>query len=147
MTPDPNERGAGLSVTIKQDSRDGTWVVFHGSIERIREDMAEAMDIPNEGSLSDMIASATAKFKGEGNVARVLGGKPTAASSPNGGSSPSEGSGSREKGLEDIIREEIESAATTDALRAVWGKHSQHVPKGSANYDLFREKSKELSSK
>lgn len=136
---DPHEK-SGLSVTLKQDRKDGTWVVFHGSVSRIREDMAEALDIPNEGSLGDMIAVATAKFKGQGNVAAILGGKPVQGES-------SEPQQSSEDRTAEAIKAAIAAAKDMDALKDIWARYKEHVKQGSEVYDLFQAKTKEVQAK
>ncbi len=81
---DPHEQG-GISVTIKGDEpggkyndakKPGTWIVFHGSPARIKEQICEVFEIEaGERPLYDLINEATDMFKASATVSQSLGGR------------------------------------------------------------------------
>lgn len=82
---DPHEPG-GISVTIKGDEpggkyndakKPGTWIVFHGSPAKIREQIIEVFQIENgaDRPLYDLINEATDLFKASATVSQNLGGR------------------------------------------------------------------------
>jgi hypothetical protein len=82
---DPHEPG-GISVTIKGDEpggkyndakKPGTWIVFHGSPAKIREQIIEVFEIENgaDRPLYDLINEATDLFKASATVSQNLGGR------------------------------------------------------------------------
>lgn len=82
---DPHEPG-GISVTIKGDEpggkyndakKPGTWIVFHGSPAKIREQLCEVFEIENgaDRPLYDLINEATDLFKASATVSQNLGGR------------------------------------------------------------------------
>lgn len=81
---DPHEPG-GISVTIKGDEpggkyndpkKPGTWLVFHGSPAKIREQICEVFQIEaGDRPLYDLINEATDIFKSSATVSSGLGGR------------------------------------------------------------------------
>lgn len=73
---DPYERD-NISITMKQDGKDGTWIVFHGSPAKVREQVIEVFQLENEWEtpLFDLINAATRLYKSTGNISSQLGGR------------------------------------------------------------------------
>lgn len=72
----PHEPGR-ISVTLKQDGKDGTWLVFHGSAAEVRGQITDTFVMEDDGSapLYDLINEATRLYKASGNVTSALGGR------------------------------------------------------------------------
>lgn len=70
---------SGLSVTLKQESRDGMWMVFHGSPSNVRQDILETFglteDTYTDYVLHDLALEAQRLFRGMGNASSILGAK------------------------------------------------------------------------
>lgn len=67
-----------MSVTMKQDGREGTWIVFHGSPDRIREQIMVTFELEAsnwDAPLFDLINEATRIYKTAGMVTSTLGGR------------------------------------------------------------------------
>lgn len=85
----------GISVTIKGDEPGGkyndakspsTWIVFHGSIDSVKLQIARAFHISTDGlaerPLYDLVNEATDLFKAAANASRGLGARALPSSPP-----------------------------------------------------------------
>ena len=149
----PHEPGR-ISVTLKSDGRDGTWIVFHGNAGEIRRQLIATFDIEDaEGApLFDLINEATRIYKSTGNVSAGLGGRVVGKKSDGNAATGSawdkvaEGEKPEPEVDPNIARltAAIEAATTTDALRDLYARNAAHF----ANPDLlaaWQAKGKALS--
>lgn len=153
----PHEPGR-ISVTLKQDGKDGTWIVFHGSAAEIRSQVIEAFDMEgqDDAPLYDLVNEATRMFKAAGNVTSRLGGR-VVSNKSNSESASSEGSawdragnGAEAPAPEvdpDVVRltAAIEDAADVAALKELFARNKAVF---DANPDLvvaWKAKGKSLS--
>jgi len=148
----PHEPGR-VSVTLKSDSRDGTWIVFHGSTQEIRRQIIETFELfeARETPLWELINEATSLYKAAGNASAGLGGRSLKKSEGNAatGSAWDKVAAGAEPEPEvdpNIARltAAIEAATTTDALRDLYARNAAHF----ANPDLlaaWQAKGKALS--
>lgn len=71
-------RGRGITVTVKYGTGyDQPWVVFHGLVEEVRDDIVSFFGIQRENvvnlTLSDLVVNATSAAHGVGALASSLG--------------------------------------------------------------------------
>lgn len=76
-----NETGYEISVTIKQEGRDSTWLVFRGeSIDKVRDALIGAFGMDPESvdglTLNEVSIMATSIAKGASSAAQGLGATP-----------------------------------------------------------------------
>lgn len=143
MGSDPNGTG-GLSVTLKQDGKDGAWIVFHGSIERITEDLSAAfnLDPTQYASFADLSLEASRNYKALGSAIHSLGAR-TTRSTPNPGSSSPAWEEARQ-GSEQAAPAEPEAPARNplyDQLEALTNleDHRQLWAKNRSSFDADAE--------
>lgn len=157
MGGDPNEPGR-ISVTLKQDGKDGTWLVMHGSPAEVRAQIAEVFDLNEEqsdGPLFDLINEATRLYKAAGNVSsglggRVVGGSNGSARSGSGSAwAQAAGNGAEAEPEADpnIARVEagIEAATTRDGLREFYARNEAVFKANPELVDAYKAKGKSLS--
>ena len=123
---DPNQV-RNISVTLKGDGKDATWVVFHGSVAAVREQIEEA----RESGLFDLINEVTAEYKAVGNVVQKLGAKVV------------DGEAKAEPSEDDHIKGLIEAASTVAELTDIWVRYQDKI-KGTPLFDLMGKRSGEL---
>lgn len=157
----PHEPGR-ISVTLKQDGKDGTWVVFHGSPEEVRQQIVglfPEFDGQTDAPLYDLINEATRLFKAAGNVSSRLGGRVVGNKAASGNESSDSGSawdrvagnGAEPQQEPEVdpnvarLQREIEGAADVAALRELFARNKAAF---DANPDLvadWKAKGKSLS--
>jgi hypothetical protein len=73
------DKTTGLSITLKQEGRDGMWMVFHGLPHNIREDIIVTFGLDGakyaDYTLHDLALEAQRLYRGMGNVSTILGGQ------------------------------------------------------------------------
>lgn len=158
---DPHERGDGISVTLKQDGKDGTWLVFHGSPARVREqiiDVFPGIDPEHDAPLFDLINEATRLYKAAGNLNSTLGGRvvgkgKSEGNAPTGSAWDRAQAGNTAEPEPEVdpnvtrIEAAIEEAADVASLKELYARNKVHF---DANPDLlaaYKAKGKSLSSK
>ena len=133
---DPHEPGR-ISVTLKSDGKDGTWIVFHGNAAEIRSQIVHAFDLQEEADapLYDLINEATRIYKAASNTSSALGGRVlsrNAESTPAGGGSAWDRVGNGAPAEPEVdpniarLLGEIEAATTVDALRELYARNAAH---------------------
>jgi hypothetical protein len=171
---DPHEPG-GISVTIKGDEpggkyndakKPGTWIVFHGSPAKIREQICEVFEIDGaDRPLYDLINEATDTFKASATVSSGLGGR--VLSQGNGGASaqqqPQSDGGDvwsqaaaaqgqqappqqEAKEDKDPILAVIEQCKTVAEVQQVWAENQAAFNDNPAYMAAYKAKGKALSS-
>lgn len=173
-TSDPHEPG-GISVTIKGDEpggkfndpkSPGTWLVFHGSPARIREQLIDVFALDAEACagrpLYDLVNEATVLFKAAANASKGvtsngLGGK-VLSSSP----SSSTGSGdvwdqaaaqqgqsqsapAAEKEDVDPILSALEACRTVPEVQQVWAENQSAFNSNAEYMAAYKARGKALS--
>ncbi len=166
----PHETG-GISVTIKSDEpggkfndpkSPGTWIVFHGSPARVREQIVEVFNL-GEAALKEPLYSvvneATKLFKTVSNVGQILGGtvlssgntEPTTAPSSSGGdvwSQVSSAKAASEQQAEppaDPVLTAITAAKEIAELQQIWAENQSLFTEGSEYMAAYKARGKELS--
>lgn len=173
---DPNETG-GISVTIKGDEPGGkyndakvpgTWIVFHGSPARIREQIIEVFEFEDDAKtrpLFDLVNEATRLFKASAHVTNGLGGKvlsagPAAASQPAGeaaaqptgdvwsqvASAQQGAAPAQEEEAADPLLVLIDKAPSVAELQQIWAEN-QAAFQDAAYMDAYKAKGRALSAK
>lgn len=155
MTSDPNATG-GVSATLKlpeseRYKQNGPWLVFHGSVERVREDIISALglEVDADVPLADVVIEGQVQFEAHASVVRGTGGGRTVG----GGSSSSQRSKSAETGTEtpaepegDPLLAEIEAADSTKALQIVFADNKAKFTPGSEYLAALEARSKALKA-
>lgn len=132
---DPHEPG-GLSVTLKKDGKDASWIVFHGSVDRIKEDIGKAFDMEadaQELSLVGLALNADNLWKGTGHAGRVLGARATSGGSPPWDEARAQSSAPAEP-VKDPLFAKVESAEDVPALKLLFAENKSAF---DANTELF----------
>lgn len=141
---DPNER-SGISVTLKQDGKDGTWIVFHGSPERVGEDIAQTFGMSPE-TVADMdlvgqVVEATRVYKGMATVGRVLGGRQTKGGSEAWAqardAAPAEPA-------RDPLYVDIEEQTSVDGLKKLWAENRATFDNDAELFAAWKAKGKSI---
>lgn len=171
---DPHEQG-GISVTIKGDEpggkyndpkSPGTWIVFHGSPTKVREQIIEVFELDDtakERPLFDVVNEATRLFKAVGNVSQSLGGRvlssgnaeqqPSSGEQSGAGNSDvwaqaaaARGGGEQEK-QEDVdpILAALETCKTVAEVQQVWAENQAAFNANPAYMEAYKAKGKALS--
>jgi hypothetical protein len=164
---DPHENG-GISVTIKGDEpggkfndpkSPGTWIVFHGTPAKVKEQICEVFDLDytanHQRPLHALVLEATALFKATGNVSQSLGGTvldPGSSAPANGAQG---GSGdvwdqvakakSEPKEPVDELLAQIEAAKTVAEVQQIWAEN-QKAFEDDKYMDAYRAKGKALQA-
>lgn len=163
MTSDPNEGsfGAGVSVSIKQPpskqyAADGMWLVLHGSVERVSEDIIKAFGIEvAEGAtptLYDLALQADSIAHGTQHAARTLG----ATSAPKDGEidpTSAWAQARKEQAKEpepevseaDKLAARIAETADVPALRDLYARNEALFKENAELLDAWKAKGRELS--
>lgn len=155
---DPHKPGQ-ISVTIKGDGKDATWIVFHGNVAEVRRQIVEVFELTEEGDekapLYDLVNEATRTFKTTGNVSsalggRVIGGGSSAKKPAGGGSAWEQAANTPQEDAVDInvvrLTKAIEAATDVASLKELFARDKAHF---DANPELLAEwkaKGKSLSS-
>lgn len=150
-----------MSVTLKHDGKDGTWIVFHGIAADIRKQIIDAFDMQGQedAPLYDLINEATRVFKSTGNITsslggRVVGGKKSEGAPPSGGGSAWQQAAAGNAGEEEepvdinVVRltKAIEEVTDVTVLKELYARNKAHF---DGNAELFAEwqaKGRALSS-
>lgn len=173
---DPHEPG-GISVTIKGDEpggkyndakKPGTWIVFHGSPAKIREQICEVFQIEGaDRPLYDLINEATDLFKASATVSSNLGGRVLDAGS--GQQQQSSGGGDvwaqaaaakqdsppwnqqqqqQEEKKEDVdpILAALEACTTVAEVQQVWAENQSAFNNTPAYMEAYKARGKALSA-
>lgn len=161
---DPHSEG-GISVTIKgnepggkfNDAKvPGTWIVFHGSPARVKEQIIEVFSLTEEldRPLFDIVNEATELFKASGTVTGQLGGRvlsdgqssgpawQEAQSSP---ATPAAPEKTDEEKQVERLTAEVEKATSGDELKQLWARN-QEAFKNEGLMDAWKAKGKALSA-
>jgi hypothetical protein len=135
-----------VSVTFKQDGKDGTWIVVHGSPAEVRKQIVEVFDMEgqDEQPLYDLINEATRLYKASGNITSTLGGRVVGGGSKSTEDKPSGNGGSAwDQPQEDApdpnvvrLQQEIEGCTSVDALRNLYARNKAEF---DGNADLMSE--------
>lgn len=166
----PHETG-GISVTIKSDEpggkfndpkSPGTWIVFHGSPARVREQIVEVFDL-GEAALKEPLYSvvneATKLFKAVSSVGQILGGtvlssgnaEPAPAPPSGGGdvwsqvSSAKAAASQQEEPPADPILTAVAAAKEITELQQIWAENQSLFTEGSEYMAAYKARGKELS--
>ena len=151
---DPHER-EGMSVTLKHDGKEGTWIVFHGSPAMIREQMLATfpgLEATAETPLYDIVNEATRMFKASGNVTSALGGRviPSGNRSSQSGSawdSGSAGNSDEPKPGPEVVRltAAIEAAEKVEDLHDLYARNKAAFDENADLMSEWKAKGKALS--
>jgi len=155
---DPNEPGR-ISVTMKADSREGTWIVFHGSPAEVRDQIIDVFALTEEetdGPLYDLINEATRLYKAAGNVNSTLGGRVVGGTKSettksgsawdraagNGGNAPAE-----PEVDPNVVRltNAIEGATDVTTLKELYARNKAHFDGNAELFAAWQAKGKSLS--
>jgi hypothetical protein len=151
-------RANGISVTIKYGKGyEQTWVTFQGSGEQVRADVLsyfgmDRLKLANL-TLSELVVNATGIAHGVGNVAAGLGAM-VVPDAQSGVESPAVSASATDPWTEAANRAteaapanpllaEIATAATIDALKAIWARN-QSAFSDSAVMEAWRAKGRSL---
>lgn len=145
MASDPNGVGE-VSITFKEDGRDGTWLVFRGTPARIREDIIEVFNLEGTDDLTvhEVAIEARRKVKATGHVAASLGGRPAGS----GGSWQKAGQKAAEQpaGPErDPLYDTVEAIDSVDALRKLWAENREAFDNNADLMSAWKTKGQELA--
>lgn len=173
MSTDPHEPG-GISVTIKGDEpggkyndakTPGTWVVFHGSPAKVKEQICEFFGLEfsenYQRPLFDLVNEATNLFKAAANASRTLGasvltksdGTPAQSSSDvwqqaqQGETSPPWPT--EEKKAEpkvDPVIAAIEGCSSVADLQQVWAENQDAFNANPSYMDTYKAKGRALTA-
>ena len=69
-----------VTATIKHQGKDAPWLVFHGSVQGIKDNLIEAFTMSDEAkelNLHELVLDAQRMVAGSGVASSVLGGRPT----------------------------------------------------------------------
>lgn len=150
---DPYTRG-GMSVTLKADGKDGTWVVYHGTPEQIREQILATFEIEEskDAPLFDLINEATRIYKAAGNVSSGLGGRVVSSSKqadkPAGSAWEQASNAPAEPEVDPNVARlegEIEGAASVDALKELYARNVAVFESNADLMDAWKAKGRALS--
>lgn len=157
MGSDPNSEG-GITVTLKQKqsenfANDGSWIVFHGSVERVREDIGAAFGLEEsakELTLVELASNAKALFQGASVAGNKLGGTAVPAdSSPaweearsSAGSTPAS---EPEAPPVNPLLAKVEEAVDVPALRDLWARNEAEFKASDELTAAWKAKGKALS--
>lgn len=154
---DPHKPGH-MSVTLKQDGKDGTWIVFHGTAKDIRSQIIATFDMEGQedAPLYDLINEATSTYKATGNLNSSLGGrvikKGDASASSKGGSAwdRATGAGAPQEEPVDLnvvrLTKAIEDATDVPALHNLYARDKAHFEANAELFAAWQAKGKSLSS-
>lgn len=154
---DPHKPGH-MSVTLKQDGKDGTWIVFHGTAKDIRSQIVATFDMEgqDEAPLYDLINEATRTYKATGNLNSALGGrvikKDGASASDKGGSAwdRATGAGAPQEEPVDLnvvrLTKAIEDATDVPTLHNLYARDKAHFEANAELFALWQAKGKSLSA-
>lgn len=143
-----------ISVTLKGEGKDATWIVFHGKPDYVRAQIMDVMGMDeHDGPLYDLINQATTLFKGASNVSAGLGGRVINGNNANkrvvGGPAWDEPQGEPAEPVDlNALRlsKAIEAATEAKALQELYARNKEAFV---GNAELFAEwnaKGKSLSS-
>jgi hypothetical protein len=154
----PHEPGR-VSATFKQDGKDGTWIVIHGTPAEVRRQVIEVFDMEGQEDqpLYDLINEATRLFKASGNInsalgGRVVGQKTSEDKRPSGGGSAWDRAASGEGEAEQVdpnvtrLTAEIEGVESVDALKELYARNKVHFDGNDDLMAAWKAKGKSLSS-
>lgn len=139
----------GMSVTLKGEGKDPTWLVFHGSPASVKEDIIEAFNLTGEFadlSLHELQVEATRIHKATANVSRVLGGRPVPASSE---SSTAAWNDARAEPVVPVVNpliERIASLTTVPEVRDLYARNEAEFKADADLLALWKAKGKELAA-
>lgn len=148
---DPNQTRE-VSVTIKHDGKDSTWLVFRGSVEAVREQIIECFGMTEtEGlTLHELSVEATRLVKATSQVANGLGGRVLKGGSQSAFAQAREGGGSAPapaKEDEDVpLKGMIEAATSVAALKTLWAENKAAFDADPELFAAWKAKGKSLSS-
>lgn len=154
---DPNEVG-GISVTIKGDEpggkyndakSPGTWIVFHGSPQRVKEQIIEVFDFDAEASqrsLHHLVNEATKVFKAVSSVGQSLGGTVLSKGEGEPASQPASEPKAEEDDETAPIKAMIGAASSRDALKKIWAENKAVFDANPSLMDEWKAKGKSLPS-
>lgn len=164
----PHEEG-GISVTIKGDEpggkyndakRPGTWIVFHGSPARVKEQIIEVFALGAEAAerpLYDVVNEATDLFKATATVSDKLGGRVLNDGKSSGSgdawdrakSGDSSETKAPEKSEAEVeverLTAEVAKVTTVEDLQQLWARN-QEAFKDEALMAAYKAKGKALSA-
>jgi hypothetical protein len=149
-----------ISVTIKGDEpggkyndakSPGTWIVFHGSIVAVKEQIVEAFDYEADAvnrPLYDLVNEATKSFKAINAVGTQLGGTVLSKGGEDKAQadSPTEPAKSDEDDATKPIKAMIENATSRDGLKQLWAENKAVFDANPSLMDEWKAKGKSLSS-
>lgn len=119
--------GKGMSITLKQDGKDGTWAVFHGTVEGIREQIEAFFGYDRDEELKpfDVVLSATQDYKASGRVASGLGGRTLGASKSADAFAAARGEApaAPAEPVRNPLYDTIEQMGSVEALRTLWAEN------------------------
>lgn len=126
---DPYEK-SGVSATLKVEGRDKPWLVFHGSVERVKEDIVKAFgfETPDEGTtLHALVLDANSMLNGSGRLLKAFPGstiESRGASSAFAEARNDDGNPPwdepKQQSATEAMYDQIEAAESTDALKHLW---------------------------
>lgn len=133
----PHEDG-GVSITLKQDGRDGMWTVFHGSPARIRENIIALFGLEgvDELTLHEVSLEAQRIYKGAGNAASILGARPVASKSSEAWKQAQATEAAPAEPERDPLLDKIEAVKDVESLKLLW---AENRPAFDENPDLLSQ--------
>lgn len=149
MATDPHaDRGVSVTIKTPESKRyaaDNPWVVFHGSVESVKEDLGKAFDIETEGlSLYSVTVNAQRIASGIGTASNVLGGtvvkEEKADATPTPANSPAPAKSEPEK---DKVLEALALAQSVADVQQVWAEYGPEFT--DEHMAAYKARGRELS--
>lgn len=164
----PHDAGRGVSVTIKHDgARDAPWIVFHGEVDNVREDIIKAFGFADaEGlTLHDLCVNAAAHAARIAQVAGTLGGtilstggiptppaeapaveQPTTTEAPSPVADPWAAAAEPAPPARDPLFEQVEAAQSVAEVQQVWAENQQAFADNAELMAAYKARGKYLSA-
>ena len=167
-----SHEAGNISVTFKSDEpggkfndpkSPGTWVVVHGTVAQVREQIIEIFELDSKTSfdtpLYALVNEATKLFKAVSNVGQILGGTvlssggtESAPIPPSGGgdvwlqvSSAKAAASQQEEPPADPILTAVAAAKEITELQQIWAENQSLFTEGSEYMAAYKARGKELS--
>lgn len=143
---DPNAPGA-VSVTFKQEAKDGMWIVFHGTPDAVAENIQKSVV---EGGLFDVAVEGNRLYKGMTTASRVLGASPSGAGNSDAWAAAQRGESAppaeSKKDEPNPLLGDIEKAAKVEDLHTLYGNNKAAFAADAALMDAWKARGKELTN-
>lgn len=155
---DPYKPGH-MSVTLKADGKDGTWIVFHGDPAAIRSQITTVFDLNETGDadapLYDLINEATRIYKSTGTINAALGGRTVGGGKDSAGATGSAwdraGSGNAAEQAPPVdinvvrLTNAIENATNVAELKELFARNKAFFDENAELFAAWQAKGKALT--